>query len=59
MKGDGVPNSVCVCVYILLCMYTFVSPMMCRWSNMVAVGDEWKYGHPKLHKVAATEYWKG
>ena len=26
---------------------------------MVAEGDQWKYGHPQLHKVAAVSYWKG
>jgi hypothetical protein len=27
-----------------------------KWSSMV--GEQWRYGHPKLHKVAALEYWK-
>ena len=26
---------------------------------MVADEDQWKYGHPKLHKMAATTYWRG
>ena len=26
---------------------------------MVADEEQWKYGHPKLHKVAANTYWRG
>ncbi|CAI8050602.1 Golgi to ER traffic protein 4 homolog [Geodia barretti] len=29
-----------------------------KWSNMVADEEQWKYGHPKLHKMAASTYWR-
>ena len=29
----------------------------CRWSSMVS--EEHKYGHPELHQLVASTYWKG
>ena len=30
----------------------------CRWTSIVG-GEEYKYGHPHLHKLLALSYWEG